>query len=168
VSLDALGDIVPLSAGHDPSAFESGEKVLDDWLRRRALRNADIGASRSYVICPSGEARVVGYFALSMGQILNRDAAGAMRRNMPQTIPAVVLGRLAVDITWHRRGLGALLLHDAASRAVQAGRQVAARLLLVQAISPAAEAFYRHHGFVRLPLGTPSYALDLVKAAAVL
>jgi GNAT superfamily N-acetyltransferase len=137
--------------------------VLNEWLLRRAATNAAIGASRTYVICPVGSPQVVGYFALSMGQILNRDVPGAMRRNMPQAIPAVVLGRLAVDQRFQRLGLGGYLLHEAANRAVIAGGQVAARLLVVQAISPSAEAFYTHHGLIRLPLSTPTLALDLLK-----
>jgi hypothetical protein len=39
-----------------------------------------------------------------MGQILNQEATGAMRRNMPRHIPAVLLGRLAIDPRWEGRG----------------------------------------------------------------
>ncbi len=48
-----------LSAEHDPSGFNSGERALDDWLRRRALQNEARGSSRTYVIC--ADKRVVGY-----------------------------------------------------------------------------------------------------------
>jgi hypothetical protein len=57
-------------------------------------------ASRTYVVCASGSQQVIGYFALSMGQILALDVTGSMRRNMPAAIPAVVLGRLAIDLAW--------------------------------------------------------------------
>lgn len=157
---------VPLNAEHRGDGFRSGEPVLDDWLRERALANMETAASKTYVACPSGSRQVVAFYALSVGQILNREASGPMRRNMPRFIPAVMLGRLAVGRDNQGRGLGGALLHDAVSRSQRAAADVAARLILVHAISPAAEAFYRHYGFVRLPVDTPTYALDLVKLAA--
>ena len=156
-----FGAVAALAATHDLSSFQSGEADLDDWLRRRALANRASGASSTYVVCASATPRLVGFYALSMGQIVNRDVVGTMRRNMPQQIHAVVLGRLAVDLSCQGYGLGAALLRDAVLRAARAAGEVAARVVLVHAISPAAEAFYRHHGFVRLPVATPTLALDL-------
>ncbi len=158
---------VLLTEGHDGTAFDSGEPVLDEWLRRRAWNNLLTAASRTYVVCPTGSFRVVGYFALSMGQILAHEASGSMRRNMPKFIPAVVLGRLAIDRAWQGKGLGRALLADAIQRSLRASAEVSARLVIVHAISPAAEAFYLHHGFTRLPVETPTFALDLVKLRKV-
>ena len=158
----------PLTARHDTDDFNSGEPVLDDWLRQRALANMAIAASRTYVVCPAGSPEVIGFYALSMGQILNQEATGAMRRNMPRQIPAVILGRLAIDRNWQGKGIGAALLHDAVGRSLRAATEVSARLLVVQAISPAAETFYRHFGFTRLPVETATLALDLVKLARAL
>jgi GNAT superfamily N-acetyltransferase len=154
---------VLLTEAHDSSTFNSGEPVLDDWLRHRAWDNLLAAASRTYVICPAGSDKVVGYFALSMGQILAQEAAGSMRRNMPKHIPAILLGRLAIDRAWQGKGLGRALLADAVRRSLRASSEVSARLVIVHAISPAAEAFYLHHGFTRLPVETPTLALDLVK-----
>ena len=156
-----------LTEAHDGSAFDSGEPVLDEWLRRRAWNNLLTAASRTYVVRPTGSSRVIGYFALSMGQILADEATGAMRRNMPKFIPAVVLGRLAIDRAWQGKGLGRALLADAVQRSLRASAEVSARLVIVHAISPAAEAFYLHHGFTRLPVETPTLALDLVKLRKV-
>jgi GNAT superfamily N-acetyltransferase len=102
-----------------------------------------------------------------MGQILADEATGSMRRNMPKFIPAVVLGRLAIDRPWQGKGLGRALLADAIQRSLRASAEVSARLVIVHAISPAAEAFYVHHGFTRLPVETPTFALDLVKLRKV-
>jgi GNAT superfamily N-acetyltransferase len=154
---------VLLSEAHDSSAFDSGEPALDDWLRRRAWSNLQATASRTYVICPQSSQRVAGYFALSMGQILAHEAAGSMRRNMPRQIPTVILGRLAIARPWQGQGLGRALLTEAVRRSLRASSEVSARLVIVHAISPAAEAFYLHHGFTRLPVETPTLALDLVK-----
>jgi GNAT superfamily N-acetyltransferase len=152
-----------LTAAHDGSRFESGEKVLDDWLRQRAWKNQQDAASRTYVVCPAGELTIIGYAALSMGQILAQDTTGSMRRNMPKFIPAILLGRLAIAKEWQGKGLGRALLADVIARALRASAEISARLVIVHAISPAAEAFYLRHGFTRLPVDTPTLALDLVK-----
>jgi predicted N-acetyltransferase YhbS len=148
---------------YDSSLFNSGETTLDDWLRRRAWNNMQTAASRTYVVCPTGTMRIVGYFALSMGQILARDVTGSMRRKMPASIPAVLLGRLAVDMARQRQGLGRAMLADIIRRSLRASAEVSARLVIVHAISSDAEAFYLYHGFTRLPVEAPSFALDLVK-----
>lgn len=153
----------PIDDTHQLDHFECGEPTLDDWLRRRALDNLRLGATRTYVSCRAGTRRVVGYYALAMGSILSQDVPGGMRRNMPRLIPCVVLGRLAVDVTARGTGLGGALLQDAVSRSAKAAREVSARLVIVHALSQAAEAFYERHGFVRLPVETPTLALDLVK-----
>ncbi len=156
---------VLLTAEHDLAEFNSGELLLDSWLRDRALANLEIAASRTYVMCPPDSLTVIGYYALCMGQILNQEVTGSMRRNMPRQIPAVILGRLAIDQQWQGRGLGKALLLDAVQRSIRAAQEVSARLLIVHAISQAATEFYLHHGFVRLPLETPTFALDLNKFA---
>ncbi len=86
-----------LTEAHDGSAFDYGEPVLDDWLRQRAWNNQQAAASRTYVVCPTGTLTVIGYAALSMGQLLAQEVTGPMRRNMPKFIPAVLLGRLAIS-----------------------------------------------------------------------
>ncbi len=160
---EVLSAPAPLTALHDLADFQSGEPALDDWLRNRALANMELAASKTYVACPQGSKRVIGFYAISMGQILNQETTGAMRRNMPRHIPAVILGRLAIDTKWQGQGLGLALLQDAAARSARAASEVSARLLIVHAISPTAESFYVRHGFVRLQVETPTLALDFVK-----
>lgn len=156
-----------IAARHDLADFRSGEESLDRWLRERALANMETAATRTYVVCPEGSLKVVGYYAVCMGQIFNKEVTGAMRRNMPGQIPAVILARLAIDERWQGKGLGKALLLDAVQRSVRAAGEISARLLVVHAISPAAEAFYLRHGFVRLPVETPTYALDLIRFASL-
>jgi GNAT superfamily N-acetyltransferase len=158
---------VVLDAGHDLSVFSSNEAVLDEWLRNRALDNIKLGASRTYVTCLARSRVVVGYYALAMGSVLGQEVPGGMRRNMPRVIPAIVLGRLAIDQQHQGQGLGAVLLRDAVMRGIRAAGDVSAQLMLVHALTPAAEAFYLKHGFTRLPGDAPTLALDLVKFAAV-
>ncbi len=152
-----------LTDAHNLDHFNSGEPVLDDWLQRRALSNLESGASRTYVICPKAKQNVIGFFSFSMGQILASEVAGSMRRNMPNKIPAVVLGRLAIDLTWQGKGVGRALLTEVMRRSLRASEEVSARLVIVHAISSDAENFYKHHGFTRLPTEAPMLAIDLLK-----
>lgn len=70
---------------------------------------------------------------------------------MPNPIPVLLLGRLAVDTRFERRGLGASLLNDAILKSVEVGRTVGVRALLVDALNPDAESFYLEFGFERMP-----------------
>jgi GNAT superfamily N-acetyltransferase len=158
---------VPINGKHIFENFESGEPLLDEWLKKRAISNLELGASRTYVVCPKGSQVVIGFFSLNMGQMLASETMGSMRRNMPNQIPAVVLGRLAIDLKWQGKGLGRALIFEAMRRALRASEDVAARLVIVHAISPAAENFYKHHGFTRMPVEAPMLAIDMVKYKAL-
>ncbi len=101
----------PLTELHDLEHFSCGIESLDQWLKRRSLKNQIQGASRTYVV--SDGARVVAYYALASGAITTTDATGRFPRNMPTPIPVVVLGRLAVDQTLHGKGFWRSLVRDA-------------------------------------------------------
>jgi len=138
-----------LADHHDLESFASGESSLDEWLRRRARANQLSGASRTYVVSEGD--RVAGYYALASGAVATEVVPGRFRRNMPDPIPVVILGRLAVDRAWHGRGLGRGLFRDAAQRVVQAADTIGIRGILVHAISDQARNFYLALGFDECP-----------------
>lgn len=148
-----------LEESHDLNLFQSGNASLDEWLRRRARSNQVSGASRTYVVA-DGQ-RVVGYYCLASGALDLVDAPGSVRRNMPDPIPMVVLGRLAIDHDWQGKGLGAALLQDAVLRTAQAAAIMGIRGLLVHAISDKAKAFYEHYGFQCSPNHPMTLVLSL-------
>lgn len=135
-----------LSIDHDLESFNCGVPSLDDWLKRRAMQNDQNGASRTYVICE--EARVVGYYCLAAGAVSCKHASGKIRRNMPDPIPVIIIGRLAVDRDWKGLGIGVDLMFDAASRAFNAADVVGVRAILVHALTDTAARFYKRWGFV--------------------
>ena len=124
---------------------------MSAWLSKRALANAVTGASRTYVVCDE-QRRVVGYYALAAGSIAADAAPGRLRRNMPDPLPVIVLGRLAVHSDWSGRGIGSGLLKDAMLRSIQAAELIGVRALLCHAIDEEAKAFYLKHGFAESPL----------------
>jgi GNAT superfamily N-acetyltransferase len=134
-----------LRADHDASAFDSGASELDDWLRRRALRNEEEGGSRTYVVCVGQ--RVVGFYSLANGAVMRDQATGKVRRNMPEPVPVMLIGRLAVDRSWHGKGVGRAMVRDAILRTVHAAEIAGIRAILVHAKSAQARAFYERIGF---------------------
>ena len=145
-----LGSPIPLDATHRLEAFDSGTPSLNDWLRRRAPSNQASGAARTFVLCE--ESRVIGYYALASGALATTGATGRFRRNMPEPIPVVLFGRLAVDQNYQGRGLGRALFRDAARRVVAAADTIGIRGILVHAISDEAKNFYTALGFDSAPL----------------
>jgi GNAT superfamily N-acetyltransferase len=163
--MSAAGEIGPpekLSARHDLSGFDSGEPALDDWLRRRAERNEASGASRTYVVCAGR--KVVGYYTLAAGGIAHAGAPGRIRRNMPDPVPVILLGRLAVDKAFHGQGVGTGLLRDAVLRIVQAADIAGIRAILVHAISEEAKRFYEKYGFVVSPVDPLTVMISVSEA----
>jgi len=127
-------------------AFDCGEPVLDEWLKRRSLGNQASGASRTFVVADE-TGRVVGYYALAAGAVAHGVATGGVRRNMPDPVPVLVLGRLAVDRSAQGTRLGAALLQDAVKRAMSVAEDAGVRALLVHALNDKAKDFYEHYGF---------------------
>jgi predicted N-acetyltransferase YhbS len=87
---------------------------------------------------------------------------------MPEPIPALLLGRLAVDRAWHGKGLGADLLRDAVLRAIAAAETVGVRAILVHAVSDEAKAFYEKHGFRSSPLEPMTLMITIEEAQRML
>lgn len=145
----ALSAPVLLADHHDLDDFNSGEASLDDWLKKRARANLASGASRVFVACE--DTQVAGYYALSSSSVMGAAVPGRFRRNMPDPIPVVLLGRLAIDTRWQRRGLGRSLFRDAAMRVSHAAEAIGVRGIVVHAISDDARKFYVALGFSECP-----------------
>lgn len=140
----------PLTAHHDVQSFMSGVESLDRWLKQRAIKNQTTGASRTFVACD--DRRVLAYYALASSAVTVGAASGRFRRNMPDPIPVVVLGRLAVDHSSQGHGVGRALVRDAGLRVIQAADIIGIRGMIVHALSAEAKAFYERVGFELSPL----------------
>lgn len=149
----------PLTEQHDLESFTSGADSLDNWLRRRALKNQASGASRTFVACEGR--RVVAYYALASSAVTADAAPGRFRRNMPEPIPVVLLGRLAIDGAWQGKGLGRALVRDAGLRVLQAADAIGIRGMIAQALSLEAKAFYERVGFDPSPIDPMTLMITL-------
>ena len=161
-----LSRVVRLDAQHDVTQFSCGVVLLDEWLANRARRNEAGRGSRTYVVC-SGDV-VVAYYSLANGGIDRALVPKPMQRTMPNPVPVMLLGRLAVDHRFQWRGIGHGLLRDATLRTRAAAEIAGIKALVVDAISDDAKRFYEESGFVE-SLGDPMrLCLGLDTAEAML
>ncbi|MGR3317796.1 MAG: GNAT family N-acetyltransferase [Candidatus Anammoxibacter sp.] len=155
-----------LTKDHILDDFDCGVASLNDWLKNRALKNEHEGSSRTYVVCVANN--VIAYYAIAAGAVRREDAPGNIRRNMPDPIPVMVLGRLAVDLRWQHKGLGGDILSNAIKRTLQASSIVGSRAFVVHVLSENAKRFYEHYGFRPSPTNQMDLMISLKEAEATL
>ena len=123
-------------------------EALDRYFREQVTQDVRRHVTACYVAVEAATGKVAGYYTLSAASVLLADLPEELAQRLPRypSVPVARLGRLAVDQAYCGRPLGAALLWDAAARALRS--EVAVVALVVDAKDDAAEAFYRHHGFV--------------------
>lgn len=154
---------VPITADHRLDRFECGKPSLDEWLRAHALDNED-KASRTYVVTAwTGEdaGHVVAYYTLAYGSVVRQEVPKKIRQGLPNPVPAMVLGRLAVDRNHSGNGLGPALLREAMQRTAEASQIAGLRALIVHAIDDEAVGFYAKYGFQVFPAGSKTMFLPI-------
>jgi predicted N-acetyltransferase YhbS len=145
----ALEAPVPLTDKHNTGAFDCGENSLNEWLKKRALTNQYSGASRTFVVCRAGQ--VIAFYALSSGAIFYAQSTGKVKRNMPDPIPVVILGRLGVDQTIKGKGIGSALVRDAILKIMVAAESLGIRAVVIHALNNRVKSFYESLGFIPSP-----------------
>lgn len=155
--------IVALAGQHDRMAFHSGSVALDGYFHHQVGQDSRRRVTACFVAL-TPESRIVGFYTLASAGLLLADLPIALQKKLPRypTVPAVRMGRLAVDQSCRDQGLGAALLADALTCTLHS--EIAAYALVVDAKDEAAAAFYRHHGFI--PLTEPELTLFLPLAVA--
>lgn len=144
-----LGPVL-LSTDHDTDDFGCGDEALDHWLKRRASRNQREGSSRTWV-ATDGQ-RVVAYYASSTAVVPRTEATIRAARNQPDPLPAMLLGRLAVDTRHQGRGLASALLKHFLLKVLEVADHTGVRLALVHAKNDTAAGFYRRFDFEPSPI----------------
>lgn len=142
--------LAPLDATHDRTTFHCDSEPLNRYLREQVTQDIRRRVAACFVAL-TDERRIAGYYTLASASLLLADLPASIGKKLPRypTVPAVRMGRLAVDQEFKGQGLGGALLADALDRAVCS--EIAAFALIVDAKNEAAAAFYRHHGFIALP-----------------
>jgi GNAT superfamily N-acetyltransferase len=146
--------IEPLESHHDRAGFTCAVESLDRYFRTQASQDVRRKANGVFVLVdPRERKEIFGYYTLCATALSQGDVPVAARRHIPRypLVSATLVGRLAVAATRQGQGLGALLLADAVQRAYTSASSVGSSMLVVDAISERAAAFYEANGFVRLP-----------------
>jgi ribosomal protein S18 acetylase RimI-like enzyme len=151
------------------SAFDCGEPSLNRWLATQARQSMESRDAVTFLLLDEDrldEPSIAGYYCLSAAEVSREAAPGAMGKRSPDPIPAVRMGRFAIDLRYQRQHWGAEMLREALLGAVTAGALIGARVMLVDAISEAALAFYSRYGFSRSPIHPMQVLYDLREVAA--
>lgn len=149
-----------LSAEHDRSVFHSGSKPLDSYLKQQVAQDSRRRITACFVALDT-ENRIAGYYTLASASMLLSELPADIGKKLPRypSVPAVRLGRLAVDHNFQGQGLGGALLADALDRAIRS--EIAAYAMVVNAKDDRAAMFYHHHGFIILPTAKMTLFLPL-------
>ena len=135
---------------HDASGFDCGVAIMDAWLKEQAVTADQRDTARTWVWVDPDDT-VVAYYALAAHKVAREQVPSRIGRGGPMEIPAVLLAKLALSRSLRGKGMGVLLVADALSRVVDANRLVAARLVVVDALSEPVARFYEELGFRRVP-----------------
>ena len=143
---------VPLDKNHDRSGFDCGIVSLNRYLQRQASQDVKRKVASVYVLCDGNSDGVLGYYSLSSSTIDLNTLPEEKRKKLPRypSVPATLLGRLAVDQAARGRGVGETLLLDALLRSLHASDVIASYAVLVDAldVEPDPMLFYEKYDFV--------------------
>ena len=146
--------VVSLSRDHGKSVrnqFSSGSEQLDTYFKQQVTQDIKRSITRCFVALTSDD-RIAGYYTLASASINLQDLPEELQKKLPRypSVPAVRMGRLAVDQNFQGQGLGGALLADALKRLCNASTEIGVYALLVDAKNKTAANFYLHHGFIQL------------------
>jgi ribosomal protein S18 acetylase RimI-like enzyme len=137
----------------DRQSFDCGVIELNDYLQRYASQNHRKGIATTFVALASADDRqIAGYYSVSMAEITIEILPTEFQKGLPRyPIPAMRIGRLAVDITRRGEGLGKALLMECFRRAIVLSREIGIFAIVVDATNESARDFYLKYGFITLP-----------------
>lgn len=145
---------IPLDSIHDKSSFSCGKEMLDNYFWKQAKQDVKRKLAACFVSIDQDSNKIMGYYTLSSNSILNELIPDYFKKNLPNSysdIPAILLGRLAIDKEFQGKGFGVMLLIDALKRCFEISYSVGAFAVIVEPLDISAEEFYLKYGFIKLP-----------------
>lgn len=135
-----------LTVDHDIASFDCGDDAKNRFLQRFALQNTKGGLGRTYVAVNSEDPlRLLGFYTI-LSSSLKFDNPPSHLPRYP--LPAILIGKLAVDLAEQGKGLGRGLLFDALERATRVANEIGIFLVEIQAVDEKAKAMYEKFGFI--------------------
>ena len=159
------GFLIESLGGHDRAGFACSVSALDRYLREQASQDVKRLMASCFLLLENETRVIAGYYTFAATSVPASELPTETLKRLPRypTIPAALIGRLAIDERFHGKGLGSALLADAVLRVLKGDMKAFA--LIVDAKDDTALAFYRHLGF--LPLASRPMALFLPIATAL-
>ena len=142
-----------LNSKHHKANFACGKDALDNYLHTQAKQDVKRKITACFVLAEENN-KIKGYYTLSSASLNRDDLPATILKKLPpayQHLPTTLLGRLAVDIHYKGKGIGALLLMDALKRSYQNSLQIASMAVIVDPLDYNAKQFYKYYGFIELP-----------------
>lgn len=142
---------------HDRASFSCGIPALDTYIKDRATQDAKRNVAVTYVLARQNSSSIIGYYSISTASIETSQLPESITKRLPryEALPAMLVGRLAVDQQYRGQRFGELLLVDALSRCFRLSLEIGAMAVVVDAKDEGAARFYERYGFRRfedLPL----------------
>jgi len=158
--------VVPLGKDHDRTTFSSGSDSLDCYFQQQVTQEIRRRVTACFVALTCDQI-IAGYYTIAATSVPLIGLPPSTAKKLPRypLVPAVRMGRLAVDQQFKGQGLGSALLADALNRSFVS--DIAAYAMLVDAKDDKAAAFYQHHGFIPLPDSPLSLFLPLATASGI-
>ena len=160
--------VIELLADHDRENFSCGTEPLDRYFKSQVTQDVRRHVTNCFVALEVETRIIAGYYTIAAASIPTPDLPEVVTKKLPRypSLPAIRVGRLALDLRFQGKGLGGALLADAVARGQRA--EAAAFAILVDAKDDAGVAFYEHHGFQRLTSPPRSLFLALATAGKAL
>ncbi|QDX80471.1 hypothetical protein B9N43_03895 [Denitratisoma sp. DHT3] len=142
--------VLPLNDGHDRKGFDCGDAELNGWLSQTARQHKEKGISSTFVaVADETSAEVLGFYAISLAELVNTDLPAQYRKRLPIKAPVFRLGRLATAEQHQRQGIGEFMLFDAIDRVTRIAQEVGGIGLVINA-KPTAVDCYKRYGFEQM------------------
>ncbi|MDD2424976.1 MAG: GNAT family N-acetyltransferase [Bacteroidales bacterium] len=144
----------PLNSCQNKEGFTCGKDLLDNYFKYQAGQDVRRNLSACFVLTDKRTKKVAGYYTLSGSNISQTSIPESFSKRLPESysaIPVILLGRLAVDISFQSAGLGKILLVDALKRSLDVSAAVGAFAVVADPLDDSAKEFYSRFGFIWLP-----------------
>lgn len=145
----ARWNFLSIDKKYQKDSFNCGYAVLNDYLKKYARQNHNKGIAKTFVAISTSGRLIDGYYTVNSSVIEYESMPDSFKRGIPAyLLPAVLIGKLAVDNPVQGQGLGREMLVNALIRAVRASQELGIFAVRVDAIDLKAKEFYLKHEFI--------------------
>jgi GNAT superfamily N-acetyltransferase len=161
--------IEPLTSEHEISFFSCGYEQLDRYLKRQASQDIRKNVAATFVMTERGSRKIIGFYTLAAASVRVDRFPERFAKKLPKypLVPAILLGRLGVDLAQKGKGYGEVLLMDALNRCLKI-KDIGWMAIVVDAKDDNSATFYEHYHFIRFSAASRRLFLPRPTIATIL